>query len=170
MRLEGSEFTRNFLATSTGHLAACVYEIDCPNNVLGALCGEIFVAERFKELIGQKFEEKVADAIQRVTEDEWQDIMTRNWEQEIRNQFTGAARTWIVRLPYSLIGVHGPEPNGGRPTITITSEEVEEVFGPIVKRIESLVASQVEAAVMKYGKLPKVSSNLRTRMGIGGWM
>lgn len=128
------------------------------------------MAERFKELVGKKFEEKVADAIQRVTEEEWQDIMTRNWEQEIRNQFTGAARTWIVRLPYSLIDVHGPEPNGGRPTITITSEEVDEVFRPSVKRIESLVASQVEAAVMKYGKLPKVSSNLWTRMGFGGWM
>jgi hypothetical protein len=128
------------------------------------------VAEHFKELVVQKLEEKVEGAMQHVTPREMQEIMNGNWEEEIRNQFSGAGKTWTIRLPYSLTDVSRPDPNRGYPTITITSEEVAEVFKPSVEKIESLVKSQVEAAEKKYGNSPKVRCSSRTWTSVECWM
>lgn len=122
----------------------------------GALCGAIFVEERFRELVVKKLIEISADAMKRVTDEEMQEIMTRDWEEKIRNQFNGAARTWTIRYPFSLIDRDRLDPNRGYPTFTITSEEVGEVFRPSVERIEWLVNCQIGAAVEKNGNLPKV--------------
>lgn len=97
----------------------------------------------------------------RVSDEEIQKIMSQNWENEIRNQFSGAAKTWTVHVPYNLIDANLLNPNHGHPTFTITSAEVEEVFRPIVKKIYSLVNRQIEAAVKKEGRAPKVSITSR---------
>lgn len=106
-----------------------------------------------------KLQEVSEDAVARVSEEEIQEIMSRNWEDEIRSQFSGAAKTWTIRLPYSLIDVGHLDPNSGYPKFTITSAEVAEVFEPIVKKIYSLVNRQIEAAVKKEGRAPKVMMN-----------
>lgn len=98
--------------------------------------------------------------MERVTEQEMQDIMTRHWEDEIRNQFNGAHGTWTIRYPFSLLNAVRLDPNRGYPTFTITSDEVEEVFRPIVEQIELLVNGQIEAAVKKDGNDPEVRSPL----------
>jgi hypothetical protein len=164
---ESKDVSPSFQFLSISNLCNTYTEWTELTPLLGALCGEIFVAERFKELVLKKFEDKVADATRLVTEEEWQEIMTRNWEQEIRNQFTGAAKIWIIRLPYGLINAVGLEPNRGRPTVTITSEEVKEVFEPIVEKIRNLITSQIQAAVKKYKESPKVRSSLRTALAWG---
>lgn len=103
-----------------------------------------------------KLQEVSEDAMARVSEEEIQEMMSRNWEDEIRSQFSGAVKTWTIRLPYSLIDADLLDPNSGYPKFTITSAEVEEVFRPIVKKIYSLVNRQIEAAVKKEGRAPKV--------------
>lgn len=118
--------------------------------------------ERFKSLLIRKLQEISEDAMARVSDEEIQKIMSQNWENEIRSQFSGAARTWTVHVPYSLIDVDLLDPNHGYPTFTITSAEVEEVFRPIVKKIYSLVNRQIEAAVNKEGRAPKVRITFRT--------
>lgn len=114
--------------------------------------------ERFRALLMRKLQEVSEDAVARVSEQEIQEMMSRNWEDEIRSQFSGAAKTWTIRLPYSLIDADLLDPNSGYPKFTITSAEVEEVFRPIVKKIHSLVNRQIEAAVKKEGRAPKVRS------------
>lgn len=108
-----------------------------------------------------KLQEVSADAIARVSEEEIQEMMSRNWEDEIRSQFSGAAKTWTIRLPYSLIDAGQLDPNSGHPKFTITSAEVEEVFKPIVEKVYSLVNRQIEAAVKKEGRAPKVTLKCR---------
>lgn len=121
--------------------------------------------ERFKELAVKKLEEISEDAMMRVSDQEMQDIMSRDWEK-IRNQVSGAVKTWTIRYPFSLIDRERLDPNRSWPTFTITYEEVKEVFRPIVERILSLVNSQIEAAVKKDGNPPKVRRILRTRMDL----
>ncbi|KAK7721306.1 hypothetical protein SLS64_001602 [Diaporthe eres] len=121
----------------------------------GDLCGAIFVDERFKALLTSKLQEVSEDAVTRVSGEEIREMMSRNWEDEIRSQFTGAAKTWTIRLPLSLIDADKLDPNSGWPKFTITSAEVEEVFRPIVEKIYSLVNRQIEAAVKKQGRAPK---------------
>lgn len=115
-----------------------------------------------------KLSEASDDATARVTEEEIQEMMSRNWEDEIRNQFSGAARTWTIRLPYSLIDADRLDSSSGYPTFTITSAEVEEVFRPILKKIYSLVNRQIEAAVKKEGRAPKVRITLQIRLHLRG--
>ncbi|KAL1876468.1 hypothetical protein Daus18300_002712 [Diaporthe australafricana] len=124
----------------------------------GALCGAIFVDERFKDLLVKKLIEISADAMDRVTDEEMQEMMSRNWEDEIRSQFKGAPKTWTIRHPISLINPSRLDHNGGFPTFTVTSDEVEEVFKSSVEKIWSLVREQIEATAQndKEGRnLPK---------------
>lgn len=94
-----------------------------------------------------------------VSPKEMQDIMA-HWET-IRDDFNGEAKTWEIRQPLSLI-IRGPlDPNGGYPTITFTSDEVEEVFRPIVEKIKNLVDSQIGATVKKAGDIPTVRRTSR---------
>lgn len=120
------------------------------------------------KLVVKKLKEISEDAMERVTEQELREILTRDWEEKIRNQFNGAAKSWTVRYPFSLIDRDRLDPRRGYPTFTITSDEVKEVFEPSVEKIRSLVNSQIEAADKKDGKLPEVRNTLRTGMSLQG--
>lgn len=122
--------------------------------------------ERFKDLVIKQITERCGVNSERILDQDLEEIMTRTWEGEIRNQFNGEAKVWTIRLPFRLINTDQLDPNRGHPTFIITSEEVEEVFRPIVEKIESLVNSQIAAAFKKEGNLPKVSSTSRTRIDI----
>lgn len=117
--------------------------------------------ERFKELVIRKLEEISEDAMEHVSPQDIQKIMTNHWEDEIRDDFSGAAKTWEISQPFSLISRAPFDRNGGYPTFTITSEEVEEVFRPIVEQIGALVNSQIDAAVKIDGNFPRVRSTFR---------
>lgn len=138
------------------HVSIAAWKPTLLTNILGDLCGAIFVDERFKALVIRKLQEISEDAMARVSDGQIQTIMSQNWENEIRSQFSGAAKTWTIHVPYSLIDADLLDPNHGHPTFTITSAEIEEVFRPIVKKIYSLVNRQIEAAVKKEGRAPKV--------------
>lgn len=120
--------------------------------------------ERFRELVIRKLKEISEDAMDHVSPEDIQKIMTHHWEDEIRGDFSGAAKTWEISQPFSLIS-RGPfDRSGGYPTFTITSEEVEEVFRPSVEKIKELVNSQIEAAVNKDGNFPRVRNTFRAWM------
>lgn len=116
----------------------------------------MFVEERFEELLMRKIQEISPDAMEHDIKEAIKNMMSQTWEGQIRRQFSGAAKTWTIRLPLSLIDADQLGPNSGYPTIIITSAEVEEVFRPIVEKIYSLVNRQIEAAVKKEGRAPKV--------------
>lgn len=142
-----------------GSLATC--ERIILTDLIGALCGAIFVEERFKKLLIRKLKAIRQDAMSHVSDKEMLEMMSRNWENEIRSEFNGAANTWTIHQPYSLINASQLDPNSGFPTFTITSAEVEEVFKPSMEKIHSLVDRQIGAASKKQGAPPKVSITFR---------
>lgn len=123
----------------------------------GALCGAIFVDERFEDLLKHKLTLIKEDALSHMEENEFREMMTVNWENGIRKAFTGAPREWSIRYPYSLLDQDTMRDGRGFLTFTITSEEIEEVFRPIMENIRDLVVHQINAVVTKEDKLPKVS-------------
>lgn len=133
-------------------------------NYVGALCGGLFVAERFKELVINKFEQVFEVVRGPNLEQEMQKIMARDWEEEIRNEIGGPVKTWTIGLPISLANLGRLYENGNYPAITITSEEVEEVFRPSVEKIVSLITSQIDAATKKGDRYPKVCNILLARL------
>lgn len=116
--------------------------------------------ERFKDLLFSKLQGISPDARARIAEDELQEILSRNWEAEIRNEFSGAAKTWTIRVPYSLIDAGRLDPNSGYPKFTVSSAEIEEVFRPIVEKVYSLVNRQIESVIKKEGRAPKVRDHI----------
>lgn len=123
---------------------------------LGALCGAIVVDERFQDLLERKLKFNRDDALERIEDHEISEIMDRHWENGIRKMLTGTAREWTIRYPYSLVNPDIMGGAGGHSTFIVTSEEVEEVFRPIVEQIQALVVSQINSVVKKESKLPKV--------------
>ncbi|KUI61643.1 hypothetical protein VP1G_08816 [Cytospora mali] len=121
----------------------------------GALCGAIFVDERFKNLITAKLKLIRNDALDYVTDQEIAEIMERHWENGIRKRFTGAGHEWNIRYPHRLIDLAQMGNDGSWPTFTVTSQEVEDVFRPIVEKIQALVIDQINAVSEKEGNLPK---------------
>lgn len=117
--------------------------------------------ERFKKLLIRKLKAIRQDAMSHVSDEEMQEMMSRNWENEIRSEFNGAANSWTIHQPYSLINASQLNPNSGFPTFTITSAEVEEVFKPSMEKIHLLVDRQIGAAIKKQGAPPKVSIAFR---------
>lgn len=129
-------------------------------NAIGALCGAVFVDDRFKTLLKIKIDEVSPNAWSLVTNEEIQEIMTNDW-QKIRGQFKGGVQEWTIRYPYSLINHEGCVKVGaGFPKFKITSDEVKQVFAPIVQKIKYLVNGQADAVLEKENKSPKVSSYL----------
>lgn len=123
--------------------------------VPGALCGAIFVDERFKDLLKQKLKVITEDALERVGENDFREMVTENWENGIRKAFTGEAQEWTIRYPYSLIDPDQVRNGRGFPTFVINSEDIKEVFRPIMEKIQALVVQQINAVVAKEDKLPK---------------
>lgn len=128
---------------------------------IGDLCGAMFLDDGFKALLHRKLQDISPEAMEDVTEEEIQEIMSRNWENEIRSQFTGADKTWTIRVPYSLIDADVLDHTNGYPTFRISSVEIEEVFRPIMEKIYSLVNRQIQAVIKKKGRAPKVRATTR---------
>ncbi|KUI68585.1 hypothetical protein VM1G_04300 [Cytospora mali] len=123
--------------------------------LIGSLCGAIFVDERFKNLIMAKLKLIRNDALDLVADHEITEIMDRHWENGIRKRFIGAGHEWNIRYPYSLIDPAQMGNARSYPTFTITSQEVEDVFRPIVEKIQALVIDQINAVSEKEGSFPK---------------
>lgn len=124
----------------------------------GSLCGAVFVDEAFSHLLKNKFKELSEDAWGRIDPDDLREIMKKDWENGIRNEFTGEPRQWSIRLPFNLAYLKPVDDQGRCPTITITSQDMEKVFEPVVGKIRALVEGQVEAVLQKQGIPPKVSN------------
>ncbi|KAK7748771.1 hypothetical protein SLS53_000795 [Cytospora paraplurivora] len=121
----------------------------------GALCGAIFVDERFEDLLELKLKLISEDALDVINDDDIPEMMDRHWENGIRKLFTGAAQEWSIRYPFNLVDRHLIANSRGFPTFTITSGEVEEVFRPIVEKIQELVVCQINSVSKKEDTLPK---------------
>lgn len=120
--------------------------------------------ERFKDLLFSKLQDIAPDARARILEKELQRILTHDWEDDIRSEFSGAPKTWAIHVPHSLIDVSRLDLNSGFPKFTVSSAEIEEVFRPIVEKVYSLVNRQIESVIKKEGRAPKV------RTTFGGWL
>lgn len=126
--------------------------------VPGGLCGAVFVDNAFITLLKRKFGEETWN---RISASDLADIMGRDWETGIRHQFTGQPRSWTVRQPYDSIDEAVKKIGGAQPKITITADEVRDVFQPVVTKIQTLVNAQIASVLAKESKLPKVNSNLQ---------
>lgn len=125
--------------------------------VIGSLCGAVFVDDRFLDLLKNKFKGIFEGAWDSLDPEELKDIMSQNWENGIRNQFSGETRTWTVRVPHSILDGVPRDQRGKYPKlIEISSKELEDVIHPIVEKIKSLVDAQVDAVKSKEGCPPKV--------------
>lgn len=120
----------------------------------GALCGAVFVDNDFISLLKQKFGSKT---FERISNADLSEILRRDWADGIRHQFKGQQRSWTIRQPYDSISTEVKRAGGGQPKVTITSDDVRQVFAPTVKKIQKLVLDQVDAVMEKEGTLPKVS-------------
>ncbi|KAI1080046.1 hypothetical protein F5B20DRAFT_590217 [Whalleya microplaca] len=108
----------------------------------GALCGATFLDERF-----------VSSMIKSIGFGEWKcmgktdikKLVNNEWEHGIKCDFNGSSRPWTVDLP-----------NGTRRgQVTLSAEDVRQIFNSVLPQIHTLVGGQLQAVVEKTQKYPK---------------
>lgn len=119
----------------------------------GGLWGAVFLENYFTVLLKRKFGQPTFD---RISASDLGEILRRDWADSIRHTFNGGRKTWDILQPYDSIPAEVRRAGGGQPKITITSDDVREVFAPIVGKIQQLVLGQVDAVNEKTGTDPKV--------------
>lgn len=123
----------------------------------GGLAGASFLGARFKSLVKDKLHEISPGLWRHVSARDMEEIMSEEWPN-MRRVFKGdPAQSFTIRIPMSLFEAGLLNVRDGRTTIRITSEDLEEVFRPILKKIETLVLGQVHSVLEKQGQFPKVS-------------
>lgn len=113
----------------------------------------MFVDSAFAHLLKKKFGETT---FSRISSSDLQEILQRDWTDGIRHQFKGQKKSWTIRQPFDSMSDEVKRGGGGQPKITITSDDVREVFAPTMKKIQQLVLGQVDAVRQKTGQDPKV--------------
>lgn len=122
----------------------------------GGLAGASFVDARFKSLVKAKLDDIDPQLWEKVSARDLEEIMSEDWTN-MRRMFKGdAAQNFTVRIPMSLFEAGLLDVRDGRKTLRITSADLEEVFRPILKKIEDLVFGQVRSVLEKEGRMPKV--------------
>ncbi|QYS98213.1 hypothetical protein H0G86_005403 [Trichoderma simmonsii] len=116
----------------------------------GKLCGATFVDERFRLLLKSKIP---LPSWERLGEDGVARLMNNEWENGIKPQFTNDGRNWTIQIPVS--SRKRDHDQFSCPEITITNQEVVDVFRPIMSQIVELVITQIQEVKRRYKKLPK---------------
>ncbi|KAL6696176.1 actin-like ATPase domain-containing protein [Trichoderma pleuroticola] len=116
----------------------------------GKLCGATFVDERFRLLLKSKIP---LSSWERLGEDGVARLMNAEWENGIKPQFRNDGRDWTIQIPVSSRKRDHDEFSS--PEISITNQEIVDVFRPIVAQIVELVTTQIQEVKRRYKKLPK---------------
>ncbi|KAJ4396182.1 hypothetical protein N0V93_000401 [Gnomoniopsis smithogilvyi] len=121
----------------------------------GGLAGAVFVDSRFRILIKKKLDEIDPRLWDRVSAKDMEDIMSDDW-LKMRNKFSGdPVQGFTVRAPPSLYEVGLLDAREGWRILHITSMDLEEVFKPVMEKIETLVRGQIRSVKTKQGQNPK---------------
>jgi hypothetical protein len=67
------------------------------NDIIGGLCGAVFLDEDFEILLKQALGNEVWNKIEPSS---LRRIMNNDWENGIKRGFNGRPRSWLVTLPY----------------------------------------------------------------------
>ncbi|KAK7415518.1 hypothetical protein QQX98_005872 [Neonectria punicea] len=116
----------------------------------GGLCGAVFLDEGFINLIQDKVS---PTAWNRLSKYEQKKFLRDEWEDDIKGRFDDQRGHYLVELP-EVCDVATPGVKRRR-AIELSSSEINSVFSPIVKKIQELVASQVQAVINRYTVPPK---------------
>ncbi|KAL7909218.1 actin-like ATPase domain-containing protein [Trichoderma velutinum] len=116
----------------------------------GKLCGATFVDERFRFLLKSKIP---LPSWERLGEDGVARLMNAEWENGIKPQFCNDGRDWTIQMPVS--SRKRDHDQFSSPEISITNQEIVDVFRPIMGQIVELVTTQIQEVKRRYKKLPK---------------
>ncbi|KAF5001283.1 hypothetical protein FGRMN_1128 [Fusarium graminum] len=117
----------------------------------GDLCGGVFLDEGFIKLVKKK---SPAGTWGSVSNSDEKKFLNDQWEHGIKPQFENQKKSWPVDLPDSC-GSNSSVGLRRRITLALTSDEILSVFSPIARKIETLVAHQVDTIRKKYHQEPK---------------
>ncbi|KAF5235489.1 hypothetical protein FANTH_11713 [Fusarium anthophilum] len=118
----------------------------------GALCGGVFLDERFLLLIKRKLEPR---SWENVTSAEEKKFLNECWEHGIKPQFSNQNRTWLVDLPDSCGVASSSRKLKRRKTLELSSRDILSAYTLIVDKIERLIRQQTQAVKFKSGKPAK---------------
>ncbi len=138
------------------------FSIPFPRNWLtihkpGGLCGAVFVDEAFIDMLEQKFG---ADKWGKMKAESRQNIIHKEWEHMIKQEFDGSEDSWQIMMPFECVSLNALRSGGPYPTISLNSNDVRGVFDPSVDKIRAMVNEQVAGVRAKKGKDPKVRGTL----------
>ncbi|KAJ4418730.1 hypothetical protein N0V82_005403 [Gnomoniopsis sp. IMI 355080] len=123
----------------------------------GALAGAVFVDARFNLLLKKKFDEVNPILWDHISAKDMDRIISEDW-QSMRRKFTVVwDKDFSIVAPMSLYEAGLLDITKGRVTIQITAKDLNEVFRPVLEKIETLVFGQVHSVLKKEGKMPKVN-------------
>ncbi|RYP04630.1 hypothetical protein DL765_010131 [Monosporascus sp. GIB2] len=111
---------------------------------ISALCGANFVDQEFESLLKNQVGARVWRSIPL---HQCKKVMNDDWEHNIKKT-SDINKTWTIDLPTRL----------KRRTVTVTPEQMREVFRTTVSQIETLIDNQIEAVDQKTGQWSKVTS------------
>jgi hypothetical protein len=136
----------------------------------GDLCGAVFLDEEFdRRLRGWVGKKKVAG----IGDQAYQRLLDDNWERVLKKRFDGSDRDWSFPIPSEwekkslrsrFLGKKSGQATISHAELTLTVDDIKEVFRPILEQIYELVLQQVNTASRR-GKKPKA---ILLAGGLGG--
>ncbi|KAL7950826.1 hypothetical protein V8C42DRAFT_359648 [Trichoderma barbatum] len=116
----------------------------------GKLCGATFVDERFRHLLKNKIP---LASWEKLGEDGVARLINSEWENGIKPQFCNDGRKWTIQIP--IASRKRDHDQFSCPEITISNQDIVDVFSPIMSQVVELVTAQVQEVKKRYRKLPK---------------
>jgi hypothetical protein len=114
----------------------------------------VFVDEAFVELLKEKFGERKWSMMESRTRHR---LIHDEWEHGIKPTFDGRDRTWVFNMPFECMDLRSMRTGAARPKVTVTADDVRDVFDPTVDKIWTMVDQQVSGIKQKTKKDPIVS-------------
>ncbi|KAF3767179.1 hypothetical protein M406DRAFT_39951 [Cryphonectria parasitica EP155] len=115
---------------------------DCGGGTCG-LCGAITLEDAFKTFLRRKMGPSTFDQI---PSKRLKIILREQWENGIRNQFTGHFQVWTIDVPFEAIPAKDRANLTSLPTVKFNADELkEEVFKPVFTNILALIRDQIKA-------------------------
>ncbi|KAK1783177.1 hypothetical protein QBC45DRAFT_466942 [Copromyces sp. CBS 386.78] len=119
----------------------------------GGLCGAVFVDEAFVNMLKHKMQPKKWDMLSAETR---QRLIHDEWEHGIKQRFDNKSnKTWSFNLPWECLAPKERLTVTSLPKVTFTSKEIEDVFNPVIDKINHLIHRQAVAVKEKYNIYPK---------------
>lgn len=125
----------------------------------------MFVDEAFIDLMRRKMG---PEKWTRLTSDTRQRLIHDEWEHGIKQRFDARPnKIWSFNLPWECLDPKERMALTSLPKLSFTAQEIEEVFCPVVDKINTLIHRQVRSVKEKTNAYPKVCFNFLLPMDIG---